>query len=106
MSETFLGGNLRVTRFNVFFQVFFDDEEKNQSRVDGVVNEGERLLKENPAAQKDEKHVKDTIHNVQNSWNTITQRLFDVEKWYVCVALRCFYDGFSKRGCLLERGDY
>ena len=58
-------------------KVFLDDKDNNQVRVDKVVDGGNRLLEENPVAQKDEKDIKDKIENTQNSWNTIVQR-FDV----------------------------
>ena len=87
--------------------MFFDEQEKNQSRVDSVVNEGNRLVKENSAAQKDEENIKDTINNVQNSWDTIIKRLFDVEKWYVSRFVKGWpvREGvfFRKGGLLMRR---
>ena len=84
------------------FQIFFDEQEKNQGRVDSVVNGGERLLKENPAAQKDEKDIRETINNTQNSWNTILQRLFAVEQRYVSIDL-CSGVSLGWEDRLLER---
>ena len=66
--------------------MFSDHKDKNQGRVDSVVNDGESLLKENPVAQKDEKEVRDTINNTQNSWNNILQRFDDVEQRFVDTA--------------------
>ncbi|XP_028414728.1 nuclear anchorage protein 1-like isoform X2 [Dendronephthya gigantea] len=60
-----------------FVKVFLEDKEKNQARVDKVVDGGNLLLKENPVAQKDKKEIQDKIENTQNSWSTIVQR-FDV----------------------------
>jgi flagellar biosynthesis regulator FlaF len=71
----------------LYSQVFSDDKEKNQGRVDSVVDRCEHLLKENPVAQKDEKDVRDTVNNTQNSWNTILQRVDGVEQRFVNIYL-------------------
>jgi hypothetical protein len=44
-------------------------------------------LKENPVAQKDEKDIRDTVNNTQNSWNTILQRVDGVEQRFVNIHL-------------------
>ena len=60
--------------------MFIDDKEKNQARVDSVVDGGNRLLKENPVAQQDSEKISEDIENCEKSWKAIVLRFDDVEK--------------------------